>query len=112
VECGLASQSVEGQRVRDGRTSRRTVQRETDFINPRKQVIDEVQEVIMLPRKKTKAKVTDADDDIKQSKPEEIELDEAVVEQMNEYIGSIAATYRENPFHSFEVSTVDAALFC
>jgi hypothetical protein len=98
---------IVNRRIRDGRADSRTVRRETDFVNPSRQVIDEVQEVIMLPKKKTE--VTDANTADKESNSEEIELDEAVVEQMNEYIGSIAATYRENPFHSFEVSTAGTA---
>ena len=58
-------------------------------------VIDEVQEVITLPQFDAKA--------AKQAKdPESIDLGKHVMEQLHEYVRTIAALYHNNPFHSFD----------
>lgn len=56
--------------------------------------LDEVQEIITLP---------DFDSNcIQQEDPDTIELGEAVVHQISDYVTCIASMYRDNAFHSFE----------
>lgn len=55
--------------------------------------LDEVMEVITLPNFK-EAKYKEM--------PEDITLDSTVIDQLRQYIGSIATLYRSNPFHNFE----------
>jgi len=57
--------------------------------------LDEVAEVILLPRFNAKAVVVPKD-------VREIELDNNVLIQLREYVAIIASTYRDNPFHNFE----------
>lgn len=56
-------------------------------------VLDEVKEVIVFPDFHSKVKELDIDS---------IELGEAVDTQIYEYVVSIAAMYRENPFHNID----------
>ena len=58
-------------------------------------VIDEVQEVITLPQFDAKAAKRAKD-------PQSIELDKHVMEQLHDYVRTIAALYHNNPFHSFD----------
>lgn len=58
-------------------------------------VVDEVAEIITLP--KFTAKSIKALD-----KANSVVLDEEVVSQMKDYINTIASMYRKNPFHNFE----------
>jgi len=60
-----------------------------------KMTIDEVREIIELP--KFKASVLE-----KQQDPQTIELSAAVTSQLHSFVSRIAASYRQNPFHSFE----------
>lgn len=58
-------------------------------------VVDEVVEIITLPKFNPKS--------IKAlEKFQTVELDEAVVTQLQDYITTIAQMYRKNPFHNFE----------
>jgi class 3 adenylate cyclase len=58
-------------------------------------VLDEVREIIALPK-------FDAEAAEKQKDAESIEIDEKVFAQLSSYVSSIAAMYRDNPFHNFE----------
>jgi hypothetical protein len=72
---------------------------EPDFLacQPRKTatVLEEVVEIISLPR-------YDAGRQTAMVRPEDIDLGEAVEEQMNMYVFAIASLYRNNSFHNFE----------
>lgn len=63
-------------------------------------VIDEVSEIISLPKlhRASAAKKQDVDS---------VRLDEAVESQLEALVSSIAALYRQNPFHSFEHARYD-----
>ena len=56
-------------------------------------VLSEVTEVIMLPPFENTTNAID---------PSRIELSEDVVNQLRDYVQTLAAMYRENPFHNFE----------
>jgi hypothetical protein len=57
-------------------------------------VLDEVAEVIVLPRfEKSGPEAVD---------PDTVNLDPEVVAQLKDFIGCIASMYRSNPFHNFE----------
>ena len=56
-------------------------------------VLSEVTEIIMLPPFENTASSID---------PSRIELSEDVVNQLRDYVQTLAAMYRENPFHNFE----------
>lgn len=58
-------------------------------------VIDEVKEIITLPKLDLKFAKAQEDAD-------SVELDEKVMSELTEYVSNIAAMYRENPFHNFE----------
>ena len=66
-----------------------------DESNENGTVIDEVKEIITLP--KLDLKLAKA-----QEEADSIELDDDIVAQLNEYVSNIAAMYRENAFHNFE----------
>ena len=61
---------------------------------PGQSSLDEVAEVIYLPRFNEK-KFTDAQN------AKEVEISDEVHSQLKEYIGAIANMYRDNPFHNF-----------
>lgn len=65
------------------------------FAEPGKTVIDEVKEIIELPMFNAKAAS-------KQEDADSVILPTEVVEQLFDYVSNIAATYNDNPFHSFE----------
>jgi hypothetical protein len=56
-------------------------------------VLSEVQEIIMLPPFENSGNSID---------PSRIELSEDVINQLRDYVQTLAAMYRENPFHNFE----------
>lgn len=56
--------------------------------------LDEVQEIIVLPRFSRHA--------VKRHQDESIKLDDKVVRQLRDYILTISMMYRENAFHNFE----------
>lgn len=58
-----------------------------------KTCFDEVKEVITLPKHAVHS------DDIS---PEDVELDQAVAEQLYDFVRNIAMMYRDNSFHNFE----------
>ena len=58
-------------------------------------VLEEVQDVIILPKYNAKARN-------KVTNPEAIDLGDEVAEQLQNYVQTIAGLYRENPFHNFE----------
>jgi hypothetical protein len=58
-------------------------------------VLDEVREIIALPK-------FDAETAAKRENVESIKIDEKVFAQLSTYVASIAAMYRDNPFHNFE----------
>ena len=66
-----------------------------DESNENGTVIDEVMEIITLPKLDLKLAKAQEDADA-------VELDNAVVNQLTEYVSNIAAMYRDNPFHNFE----------
>lgn len=41
--------------------------------------------------------------------PDDITLDETVMSQLRQYVGHVAALYRQNPFHNFEHASVSQA---
>jgi hypothetical protein len=57
--------------------------------------LDEVAEVIKLPKFSVKAAAREQD-------YHKVEIDPLVVEQLRELVAIIAASYRDNPFHNFE----------
>ena len=61
--------------------------------------LDEVKEIIELPE-------FDSSGSRKERKrPEDIDIDEVVVDQLRTYVTCIASMYRSNSFHNFEVRT-------
>jgi 3'5'-cyclic nucleotide phosphodiesterase len=56
---------------------------------------DEVSEIITLPTFDVRVVLNQQD-------PAAIELDEKVMSQVHTFVSNIAATYHDNPFHSFE----------
>lgn len=62
-----------------------------------KTALDEVQEVIAMPKYNPKLAAKEAD-------PSSINLDLNVIAQLENYVTTIASLYRDNPFHNFEVS--------
>jgi len=58
-------------------------------------VLEEVREIIMLP--KFDPRVYRNHDD-----PGSVELDDDVLQQLHDYVSTIATLYRDNPFHNFE----------
>jgi class 3 adenylate cyclase len=66
--------------------------------------IDEVREIIKLPRFNKAAAM-------KQEDPENVVLDPKVAQQLHSYVCNIAAIYRENPFHNFEVCRQQPILY-
>ena len=60
------------------------------------QVIDEIKEIITLPEFDVKAALL-------QEECDDIELPTEVIEQLHDFVCNIAAIYRGNPFHNFEV---------
>jgi len=56
-------------------------------------VLSEVTEIITLPKFESTDKTVD---------PSRIELSEEVVNQLRDYVQTLSAMYRENPFHNFE----------
>jgi hypothetical protein len=66
---------------------------EMELSNPQTGPLDEVQDVIMLP--KYDAKVLPVD-------PNSIEIDEVVMTQLRGYVQTIADMYNDNPFHNFQ----------
>ena len=63
-----------------------------EFHKPRGMVLDEVEEIIVLPSEPAKYK----------RDPETVELPPEVVRQLRDYVATIASMYRNNPFHSFD----------
>ncbi len=61
----------------------------------RQYILDEVTEIIALPKFDVKAHKT-------KSKCAKGDLPEKVVDQLNLYVSAIAAMHRDNPFHNFE----------
>lgn len=66
----------------------------TSFSTSR-QVIEEVQEIISLPE-------FDAEAAKLQMETEEVALDEGIVTELKDFVGSIAGLYNSNAFHNFE----------
>jgi class 3 adenylate cyclase len=58
-------------------------------------MLDEVGEIIALPK-------FDAKKAEKQEDPDSIEIDEKVFAQLTSYVSTIASMYKDNPFHNFE----------
>jgi class 3 adenylate cyclase len=58
-------------------------------------VLDEMVEVVTLPKFNAKAAKTQVD-------PNAIQIHPLVMNQLTEYIKTIASMYRDNPFHNFE----------
>ena len=56
-------------------------------------IIDEVQEIISLPR---------FDPSAQRNEPDEVQIKDVVKEELHNYVSSIASMYRQNPFHNFE----------
>jgi class 3 adenylate cyclase len=64
-------------------------------IHKRETVLDEVEEIVNLPKFDAKAVSS-------QQNPESLDLGEDVFNQLRDYVATIAAMYRDNPFHNFE----------
>lgn len=75
-----------------------------DESNENGTVIDEVKEIITLP--KLDLKLAKA-----QEEADSIDLNETVVNELSEYVSNIAAMYRDNHFHNFEVRIFLASIF-
>jgi len=71
------------------------VESHVTFADEGNTTIDEVAEIITLPKFNAKAAV-------KQEDPDSIQLPRQVVDQLYDYVSNIAAIYNENPFHNFE----------
>ena len=70
---------------------------EQETMNLRNLVIDEVQDIIQFPYSEPSGNPGEADT---------YELGAAVEDQLRQYIEAIAALYRNNPFHNFEVCSM------
>jgi class 3 adenylate cyclase len=64
-------------------------------IHKRETVLDEVEEIVNLPKFDAKAASS-------QQNPELLDLGKEVFNQLRDYVATIAAMYRDNPFHNFE----------
>lgn len=62
------------------------------FTLPEQTVLDEVKEIITLPRKVQKF----------QQDPNLVPISQNVINQLTEFVSDIAHMYRDNPFHNFE----------
>ena len=58
-----------------------------------KSVINEVEEIITLPKYDAAAKANES---------QSIQLADTVIEQLREFVMAIAQSYKDNPFHNFE----------
>lgn len=86
--CMDDSATVDSNDKHENETTRRTITGNT--------VIDEVKEIIELPKFNSKAAAVEQD-------PKDIEIDPKVVQQLHDYVTVIASMYRtEVPFHNFE----------
>ena len=65
----------------------------TNVIQPNVAVVDEVAEIIALPKFSSIAEVTEG---------ESAQINDEIEMQLYEYVASIAKMYRNNPFHNFE----------
>ncbi|CAB9503949.1 Receptor-type guanylate cyclase gcy [Seminavis robusta] len=65
---------------------------------PGETVFEETVEVLELPEFDAKAAAKEGD-------PEEVQLDDRVIQQLADYVQSIARLYRANPFHNYEHAT-------
>ena len=61
-------------------------------------ILDHTQDIISMPHFSEQVEKRRVD-------PESIQLDEKVLDQLNKYVQTMAAMYRENPFHNFEHAT-------
>lgn len=61
--------------------------------------LEEVEEIISLPKFNAKAAK-------KQKDPDSVEIPEVVVEELRSFVTAIAAMYRNNPFHNFDHASV------
>lgn len=64
-------------------------------IHKRDTILDEVEEIVNLPKFNTSALKVQRD-------PEMVDLGEDVFNQLRDYVATIAAMYRDNSFHNFE----------
>jgi len=71
------------------------VESSVHFAEEGKTTIDEVAEIITLPKFNAKAAA-------KQEDPDSIQLPRQIVDQLYDYVSNIAAIYNDNPFHNFE----------
>jgi class 3 adenylate cyclase len=70
---------------------------DTRFEGGNESILDEVQEIITLPR----FDKSDAED-VLEDKEKCVELSDEVMSQLHNYVATIASLYRDNPFHNFE----------
>lgn len=66
---------------------------EATLSNPEASLLEEVKDVIELPKFTAKAAPAD---------PRSIELDDVVMSQLRNYVATIASMYRHHPFHNYE----------
>jgi hypothetical protein len=69
--------------------------KEWDILSKDGTVLDEVEEIVTLPNFDAAASKNQID-------PGMVQIPPQVAEQLREYVKSIAAQYRDNPFHNFE----------
>jgi hypothetical protein len=69
--------------------------KERDILSKEGMVLDEVEEIVTLPNFDAAASKNQID-------PGTVQIPPQVAEQLREYVKSIAAQYRDNPFHNFE----------
>jgi class 3 adenylate cyclase len=67
-------------------------------IHKRETVLDEVEEIVNLPKFDARAAKNQQD-------PESLDLGTEVLNQLRDYVATIAAMYRDNPFHNFEYAS-------
>jgi Adenylate and Guanylate cyclase catalytic domain len=89
----LLKQIVSRRRACPIPASERVQPDETRFTKENCYTLDEVKEIITLPKFRDIANHED---------PENVSLDPIVVQQLHDYVCNIAAVYRDNPFHNFE----------
>lgn len=76
---------------------------ETDFCRSHVSALNEVKEIISLPR-------FDAAAIKKTHDPDAVILDASIQNELREYVTSLASMYRGNPFHNFEVGNMSPRL--
>jgi class 3 adenylate cyclase len=89
---GLNESGDLGNRTMDNIDGAKSKKEPKILTTPHMTVLDEVKEIITLPRKAAKY----------QQDPGDVQLGDKVVIQLHDYVQDVANMYRNNPFHNFE----------